>query len=721
MGEKIKTSWQKLDSALKPGPVLRSLLRSPSPLLVAKKKYRVSSQGSWERQRDLTRSPSPLKPAQSHSTPLLPRSLSRAQVRLKPLPSVTGLSNEAIERLYHEKCRDINIPILEEQMVRFYEFCQRNARNRRLFLEDCALGPGAGKVLGEVLLTNTEFVYLCLGRNPLGTQGAIAVLKTLNKAKYWVHLGLNNTDLGPDFLEDLATLGANESLASLDLSSQDGRYRNRLGAESGAVLGTVLRRNCVISVLNLAGSMLGQEGVEALAKGMTGNSSLIWLDLSSTGSTGKACEALGRAICSSKVRHLSLKDNKLGLVGAELVGKMAGGEWSVCPLKALDLTRCEIIVACLPKLLPGLTKNASIAKLWLNMNRLGTEYSVEIYQLLAENTVLQELGLRQCALRDEGLLAVAEGLGRNRSIVKLDLALNYFEDMGAAALATALAHNTFLRSLDLTSNRIKEEGGAALCAGLQANRTLATLQLKDNGLDDEAGKVLARIATRNRSLTTVGLQFNPVSVRLKREVGRSASTNRLRKQRSVTPLLRSSLKTMRVPPTAFADIDKEVDSRKLERTALESNLAAQTQRLSALRVEEEAKFGRLKLQLEEVKKVKLDRAVELREVQNQLKQERKQGEEEYRELEQSFFDLAGTTKRLEKELKRIRENYALKRSQATQQLVQAQENRAKEISYLQLAQFSLKTLQEQISAESPQESAPKTKRGRGKKQGVGRP
>ena len=721
MGEKIKSSWQKLDCALKPGPMLRPLLRSSSPLLVAKKKYRMSSQGSWERQRDQAHSPSPLKPAQSHSTPLLPRSLSHPQVRLKVLPPVLGLSPEALERLYLEKCKDINIPVLEEQMVRFYEFCQRNARNRKLYLEDCTLGPGAGKALGEALLSNTEFVNLSLGRNPLGTQGAAAVLKTLNRAKHWVHLGLNNTDLGPDFLEDLATLGENESLASLDLASQDGQYRNRLGVQSGAVLGAVLQRNSVLSVLNLTGTMLGQEGVEALAKGMAGNQSLIWLDLSSTGSTGKACEALGRAICSSKVRHLSLRNNKLGLVGAELVGKMAGGEWSVCPLKALDLTKCELTVPCLPKLLPGLTKNASIARLWLDMNRLGPEYSLEIYQLISENTVLQELGLRECSLREEGLLAVAEGLGRNHSLVKLDLAVNCFEDVGAAALATALAHNTSLRSLDLTSNRIKKEGGAALCAALQTNRTLATLQLKDNGLDDEAGKGLVRIAARNRSLTSVGLLFNPVSVRLKLEVGRSASTNRIRKKRSITPLLRNSLKTMRVPPTAFADIDKEVDMRKQERTALESNLAVQHERLSQVREEEEVKFTKLKLQLEEVKQVKLDRAVELREVQILLKEERKRREEEYRELEQTFFDLAGTTKRLEKELKRVRENYALKRLQATQQLAQAQESRTREVGYFQLAQYSLKTLQEQIAAESPQESAPKPKRGRGKKQGVNRP
>ena len=605
-------------------------------------------------------------------------------------------------------------------MVRFYEFCQRNARDRRLYLEECSLGPGAGNALGEVLQTSIAFVYLYIGRNPLGTQGASAVLKAINKARFWVHLGLNNVDLGPDFLKELATLEAHESLTSLDLSSQDGLYRNRLGAQSGPVLGTILQRNSVLSVLNLAGMLLGQEGLESLAKGISGNNSLIWLDISSNGVTGRTCEGLGRAISSSKVKYLSLKDNKLGLVGAELIGKMAGGEWSVCPLTALNLTKCELNIACVPKLFPGLTRNASIARLWLDMNPLGTEYSMDVYQLIADNTVIRELGLSACALRDEGVLAVAEGLAKNHSLVKLDLSANYFEDTGATALASSLAQNTFLLTLDLSSNRIREAGGTALCEGLKTNRTLSSLQLRDNGIDDNSGKILVQIASRNRSLTAVGLEFNPVSVRLQLEVGRSASTNRLRKLRHATPLLRNTLKTMRVPPTAFTDIDKEVEARKQEQVTLESSLITQHERLARVQVEEEAKLQELKVQLEVVKKTKLETAIELREVENQLKTERKYGEDGYRELEQAFFDLASDTKRLEKELKRIKESYALKRLQATQQLAQAQENRAKEVGYRKLAEFSLKALQDQLTAEALPPSPKKAKKGspvRGKKQG----
>ena len=710
MAETVKATWQRLDSALRPGPVLRAVIRSTSPLLPLKssRKYRTRRQDSWEKQRELSSSPSLLRPLQSSSAPLLPK----PKVVLPPL---SGLGLDAIERLYQAKCEDLHIPVLPDQFLRFYEFCNRSARDRRLNLEDCNFGPGTALTISSILHSTSEFVYLHLGKNPLGAQGAATVLQTLSKACHWVHLGLNNCDLGPDFVPSLSLyLESHPSLTSIDLSSQEGLYRNRLGAQTGFAFQSILHQNPVLTVLNLSGVVLGPDGLEALAGGITGNTSLIWLDISATGLTGVSCKSLGQAICASKVKYLSVQSNKLGGDGVEYIGKMTSGEWGVCPLHTLNAAKCDITALSSVKLLPGLLKSAFLEKLYLDDNKLSGEYSMELYSLLAENGMLRELGMNNCGLKEDGIIAVAEGLARNRSLIKLDLAGNSCEDKGAIALAAALQDNSHLISLDLSCNRIRETGGAALCRGLQFNKTLESLKLRDNGIGENSAKILAQIAKRNKSLTHVGLEFNPVSTRLKQEICRNASTNKIRKQRSVTPLLRSSIKNLKVSKTAFSDIDVEIEKRKAEKVILEANLEAQNQRLARIPVEENIKFEEIRTQLETAKKTKLDKALELKELQTQLKEEKTHGEETYKQLESDFFELAATTKRLEKELQRTKETYNLKRLQATQQLTQAQANYKKELSFKQLAEYSLSSLQQEIAGEIALNYTHKSRKGRKK-------
>ena len=552
----------------------------------------------------------------------LVRDPSRGRFLLKPIvsPRNSDLSMEVIERIYREKCKDMGIQLIPEQLGRFADFCVRNVRKRKFVMEECGLGTEAAKVIAEVIRFGLDFVYICVGQNPLHDSGAITVVKAIAKANHIVHLGLNSTDLSPEGSQELLSyLEPHKSITSLDLSSSEGLYRNRMCGPGSLAIASLLRTNPILSVLNLSGTFLGPEGGEALSTGLSSNSSLLWLDLSRNHLSGRVWEPLCRSLSTSKLQYLRISDNPLKPTGTESLSKLLSGQFGLCPLVSLVADRCEITAGCVTALWGGLGRNPGLRVVSLQENNMGEEAVTEMYQFLAENSGVKELSLSGCRLKGDAVLTLADGLAKNQALTSLNLSHNCCEDQGAIALSDSLSRNTALKHLDLSSNRICQAGGAALCLSLASNRSLEAVILSDNSINDEGGRILAEISVRNKSLTKVGLQFNPVSMRFVREIERNIEANRAKKVKSVTPALKNEIKLLKVPKNAFEEIDKDREAKVREQKTLEGQLETHRERQQYVQEEENSKFAQLQAELESVKQTKLSKAIELREVQTLLK------------------------------------------------------------------------------------------------------
>ena len=583
MLDRLATAWQALDTSKK--QVQKPVFRQLSSL---GKLQKTCLSGSVGRLRD--KSPvskrSKSTHSKSHTFIASVRELSKSKVSLKPI-SREGLSAETVESLYSARCTDLQLPVLPDQTCKFHEFCGRNIRKRRLFLEDTGLGLHSAGKIADILRSTPLFAYIYLGRNPLKDSGVRVLLPALLDTSALVHISLNSVDLSSDCAAQLFdSLHSHPSIASLDCSSDSGVHKNRLAGKGAEALSRLLQGNRVIYAVNIAGTALGLEGAETLAAGLSDNWTLQWLDISNNGIYGKMWETLGKAIDKSKIKYLAIGENRLNPVGAEYVGKMAASVYGRCPILRLNMPKCDLGPQGLRKFFPGVSQNPFIRTLNLEQNAMTSTSVIEMYQFLTDTMVLEELNLSRCELAGDSIDTVAAGLSKNRTVVRLHLAWNGFGDFGAKVLAAALERNCTLKALDLTSNLIRTEGGAALAHSLDLNRALETLILTDNAIGDATGELLADLTKRNRTLTTLLLHSNPIKPAFLQAIRKSAETNRTRKQRNLAPLLRSEVRSLTLPSSAFTDIENELQIKKKEAIEVATLVEIQQKRMERI-IEEE--------------------------------------------------------------------------------------------------------------------------------------
>ena len=97
-----------------------------------------------------------------------------------------------------------------------------------------------------------------------------------------VHLDISSNEItaqGSEMILDL--LGNHMTLASIDISSHEGLHRNRLGIVGSQAVNRLLKTSQVISILNLAGTGIGPDGIEYIISGLKNNLILASINLSS--------------------------------------------------------------------------------------------------------------------------------------------------------------------------------------------------------------------------------------------------------------------------------------------------------------------------------------------------------------------------------------------------------------------------------------------------------
>lgn len=620
MNHGIVTTWDKLETVLssKPPVLPRKPSRSASPrgphnpnslerdyrskLESSRSRTRVLSQESGGEESTQQLELTSLKRPPSGRPLTAPMKGGHKQVKA-PLPYfLDGVTEVDIQRIYKARCDDGQIPLIPDQLRRFYDFCARSIKDRKFTLAKASLGPNSAEMVAQVVRNNYNFAQLELRNNDLGDKGAVILAKALSKALNLVHIGLAGNDIGPEGANVLfRSLAGSHTVTSLDLSSSEGLHRNRITGKGAEALVPLLKGNQVLMHLNLAGTGLGQEGIELLAEGFEGNRTLLALEIGGNGLVGRAVEGLARVVVGSKLAKLGLAGNKLGLAGCEVLGRLlCGGYDGYCPLQHLDLSKNEIPQAGVSRIYSALCRNGGLKTLLLDNNPIGPAVCPELHSFLVENRSLNTLSLAYCELRSDGVAVFSEGLSKNHSLQTLNLSWNVLEDAGSVSIATGVGHNDSLKSLDLSSNRIHDKGGFALCEAIRTNRTLEMLQLQDNNIHDTAGQLFAEITRGNRTLVRLGLRYNPINQKYVNEINENISGNKDGQRRKMMPLLRTEIEKLQVKDGAFEEITILEHRKKAEEEELLQQLKGTEDRYEHYRAEEEKKFLALRQRLQAV-------------------------------------------------------------------------------------------------------------------------
>lgn len=170
-----------------------------------------------------------------------------------------------------------------------------------------------------------------------------------------------------------------------------------------------------------------------------------------------------------------------------------------CPVKTLDLRRCELTVGGANALAEALKVNKTIEILYINECEIPVEGIEAICESFRANKSVQTLDYRRNPNPLKAVLALTEALKVNSTLLKLIFfsagpcfsTRDYISDKGAAAFGEMLKENTTVETLDLKYNQITYPASLKLLETIGEKKALRLLDLSYNAITpDDKDKLL---------------------------------------------------------------------------------------------------------------------------------------------------------------------------------------------------------------------------------------
>ncbi|KLT45309.1 RNI-like protein [Cutaneotrichosporon oleaginosum] len=201
---------------------------------------------------------------------------------------------------------------------------------------------------------------------------------------------------------------------------------------------------------------------------------------------------------------------------------------------------------------------------------------------------LVTLDLKSNDIRN-GVTYIAQVLKRNRTLRVLNVSDNKLDASGLVALAEALKYNSTLETLDMSSNPCcgpSLAGIAALRTSFTVNSSLKRLFLQDTGLTTEGAIDLAEFIPENRSLLHLDVTANPAIG----TAGLLALASGLKSNKIVRCL------DVSIPPNDpnLAELSQSILQSCIRNTELAATAAADSAKGKAVRGAKEAIWGPIK-------------------------------------------------------------------------------------------------------------------------------
>lgn len=136
-------------------------------------------------------------------------------------------------------------------------------------MREQGLGLNSATVIGKIIAGNDKFSHLDLASNNLGNGG----LQTLMNRGIRLNCSIMHLDLGSNDITDegaiklFKILENHPTLTSLVIANHDRLHRNRMGDRACQGLGELLKKNQLISMLNISDNSISNEGLKAITTG----------------------------------------------------------------------------------------------------------------------------------------------------------------------------------------------------------------------------------------------------------------------------------------------------------------------------------------------------------------------------------------------------------------------------------------------------------------------
>ena len=230
---------------------------------------------------------------------------------------------------------------------------------RELHLSEHKLDGSACELLAKAVPSMFRLEELWLGSNPIGSGGAVKVIKALCSSRV-KQLWLHNTGIGlPDCIALCELLKSTQSLHYLSI------YQNNFSSECVASIITGLSHNSSLTDLNISNSHFSMSNVVSLASILRDQSkcTLTGLELRDCHIGGKgACELAAALSKKLTLKRFVLNYNPIGVEGASSMSDMLQHNTSLWVLHMLDESIGEEGVY---QLINSLKHNQTLWKLWL--------------------------------------------------------------------------------------------------------------------------------------------------------------------------------------------------------------------------------------------------------------------------------------------------------------------------------------------------------------------
>ena len=357
-----------------------------------------------------------------------------------------------------------------------------NDHKLKLLITELSKYPAAGRTSTSSTLSGKLVMHLYMPH--FYTNGAEFIASHIKQSQAINELVVcNNYTENAQNVEDALlffaeALQTNNQLTTLDLHGMNFHYSEA----NGAALVQMLVLNKSLTHLDLSNNIkISDPGACCIFQGLHHNTTLVHLNLSSTGIMKTSFEFLTEALQANKaLAHLNLSDNNISDSGAHCIFR---GLHHNTTLVHLNLSSTRITMASTQFLAEMLQANKGLAHLNLSYNNISDSGAHFIFQGLHHNTTLVHLNLSSTGITMASTQFLAEMLQVNKAVAHLNLSYNNISDSGACCIFQGLEHNTTLTHIDLCKTSITGEGTVMCIAQtLDSNCSLQTLDISDNML-----------------------------------------------------------------------------------------------------------------------------------------------------------------------------------------------------------------------------------------------
>ena len=462
-----------------------------------------------------------------------------------------GLTDEHIyTEIFNAWLKDIRERSSPDTQKSFRDVAERCIKEKEICLAKERVGVNMCLALSSVL-QRANITRLDLYHNAIRDAGCEALAHYLREDRVLTYLNLGGNDIGSIGIQAIAgVFGTHPKLQVLILGSAvDDTHLNRIDPIAARLLVEKCRGSKTLKILDLSRNPIGhgsQEAFPAIQQLILGSTTLQQLRLADTCMSTESALLIVEALSkTTTLNAIDLSSNALGASVAHELGRVLrdrGPRSATTSIKSLILHNNPNFGSVgVQSIFQSLAVDKGLLELGVNNCGVDDAAVQILCSSLATNTVVNTIDMQRNLITSFGAVELAKVLLRNRSVACLGLGQNRLEDEGTCALASAIETNRFLEEIDLSETWTGDRGLIALGVSLANNSTLSVVKFGNNHVSDDGGTAFVALLSKNKTLQHCHLKGNSIFHSTILRINKVLSRNRTAKSEETPNKLRKEV------------------------------------------------------------------------------------------------------------------------------------------------------------------------------------